>query len=196
MTSSTLRWEKLHKINLNLWFSNWYELMVKQNNWHSCISVANRRFLMFNVFKVCPVIWQISKVRFWLRLYKANCQCPAIICFHICTLSPGVKNILPITTAKVPIVKFYHVRTGLEGDISLYNTLVGLFLLLFFPCFVLSQICYNIIILLCFKMTSFFSGSAQHSPLSFVCCHWQESEDTLLCHEGFCQSEYALHTRS
>nr|XP_046241304.1 terminal uridylyltransferase 7 isoform X2 [Scatophagus argus] len=36
---------------------------------------------------------------------------------------PGVKNILPITTAKVPIVKFYHVRTSLEGDISLYNTL-------------------------------------------------------------------------
>uniref|UniRef100_A0A8D0DAV5 Terminal uridylyl transferase 7 n=1 Tax=Sander lucioperca TaxID=283035 RepID=A0A8D0DAV5_SANLU len=34
-----------------------------------------------------------------------------------------LKNILPITTAKVPIVKFYHVRTGLEGDISLYNTL-------------------------------------------------------------------------
>ncbi|XP_076587284.1 terminal uridylyltransferase 7 [Chaetodon auriga] len=36
---------------------------------------------------------------------------------------PGLKNILPITTAKVPIVKLYHVRTGLEGDISLYNTL-------------------------------------------------------------------------
>ncbi|XP_030632495.1 terminal uridylyltransferase 7 [Chanos chanos] len=36
---------------------------------------------------------------------------------------PGLKNILPITTAKVPIVKFYHVKTGLEGDISLYNTL-------------------------------------------------------------------------
>ena len=35
-----------------------------------------------------------------------------------------MRNILPITTAKVPIVKFYHVRTGLEGDISLYNTLV------------------------------------------------------------------------
>lgn len=35
----------------------------------------------------------------------------------------GLKNILPITTAKVPIVKFYHVQTGLEGDISLYNTL-------------------------------------------------------------------------
>uniref|UniRef100_A0A668A5K0 Terminal uridylyl transferase 7 n=1 Tax=Myripristis murdjan TaxID=586833 RepID=A0A668A5K0_9TELE len=36
---------------------------------------------------------------------------------------PGLRNILPITTAKVPIVKFYHIRTGLEGDISLYNTL-------------------------------------------------------------------------
>ncbi|XP_066567157.1 terminal uridylyltransferase 7 [Amia ocellicauda] len=36
---------------------------------------------------------------------------------------PGLRNILPITTAKVPIVKFLHVRTGLEGDISLYNTL-------------------------------------------------------------------------
>ncbi|KAG5841371.1 hypothetical protein ANANG_G00198810 [Anguilla anguilla] len=36
---------------------------------------------------------------------------------------PGLRNILPITTAKVPIVKFFHVRTGLEGDISLYNTL-------------------------------------------------------------------------
>ncbi|KAK9973985.1 hypothetical protein ABG768_022098 [Culter alburnus] len=35
----------------------------------------------------------------------------------------GLRNILPITTAKVPIVKFYHTKTGLEGDISLYNTL-------------------------------------------------------------------------
>ncbi|XP_073527049.1 terminal uridylyltransferase 7 [Phyllobates terribilis] len=35
----------------------------------------------------------------------------------------GLRNILPITTAKVPIVKFYHARSGLEGDISLYNTL-------------------------------------------------------------------------
>uniref|UniRef100_A0A3Q0SHI7 CCHC-type domain-containing protein n=1 Tax=Amphilophus citrinellus TaxID=61819 RepID=A0A3Q0SHI7_AMPCI len=42
------------------------------------------------------------------------------VCIHI---SPDLRNILPITTAKVPIVKFYHVRTGLEGDISLYNTL-------------------------------------------------------------------------
>uniref|UniRef100_A0A3B3C8V2 CCHC-type domain-containing protein n=1 Tax=Oryzias melastigma TaxID=30732 RepID=A0A3B3C8V2_ORYME len=37
--------------------------------------------------------------------------------------SPGLRNILPITTAKVPIVKFYHISTSLEGDISLYNTL-------------------------------------------------------------------------
>lgn len=44
---------------------------------------------------------------------------------------PALKNILPITTAKVPIVKFYHSLTGLEGDISLYNTLVGLCLLCF-----------------------------------------------------------------
>ncbi|XP_051537331.1 terminal uridylyltransferase 7-like isoform X2 [Myxocyprinus asiaticus] len=35
----------------------------------------------------------------------------------------GVRNILPITTAKVPIVKFYHIKTGLEGDISFYNIL-------------------------------------------------------------------------
>ncbi|XP_053326372.1 terminal uridylyltransferase 4 [Spea bombifrons] len=36
---------------------------------------------------------------------------------------PGLKNILPITTAKVPIVKFEHRESGMEGDISLYNTL-------------------------------------------------------------------------
>ncbi|KAL2092115.1 hypothetical protein ACEWY4_011913 [Coilia grayii] len=35
----------------------------------------------------------------------------------------GLKNIIPIITAKVPIVKFCHVETGLEGDISLYNRL-------------------------------------------------------------------------
>nr|XP_033783592.1 terminal uridylyltransferase 7 isoform X2 [Geotrypetes seraphini] len=35
----------------------------------------------------------------------------------------GLRNILPITTAKVPIVKFLHIRSGLDGDISLYNTL-------------------------------------------------------------------------
>ncbi|XP_062399604.1 terminal uridylyltransferase 7 [Sardina pilchardus] len=35
----------------------------------------------------------------------------------------GLKNIIPIITAKVPIVKFCHVKTGLEGDISLYNRL-------------------------------------------------------------------------
>ncbi|XP_041417414.1 terminal uridylyltransferase 4 isoform X2 [Xenopus laevis] len=36
---------------------------------------------------------------------------------------PGLKNILAITTAKVPIVKFEHKESGVEGDISLYNTL-------------------------------------------------------------------------
>uniref|UniRef100_A0A8B9GEQ5 Terminal uridylyl transferase 7 n=1 Tax=Amazona collaria TaxID=241587 RepID=A0A8B9GEQ5_9PSIT len=35
----------------------------------------------------------------------------------------GLRSVLPITTAKVPIVKFFHVRSGLEVDISLYNTL-------------------------------------------------------------------------
>ncbi|ELK35753.1 Terminal uridylyltransferase 7 [Myotis davidii] len=34
-----------------------------------------------------------------------------------------LRNILPITTAKVPIVKSYHWRSGLEVDICLYNTL-------------------------------------------------------------------------
>lgn len=32
-------------------------------------------------------------------------------------------SVIPITTAKVPIVKFVHRPTQLEGDISLYNTL-------------------------------------------------------------------------
>jgi terminal uridylyltransferase len=36
----------------------------------------------------------------------------------------AVYNVVPITTAKVPIVKFKHARSHLEGDISLYNTLV------------------------------------------------------------------------
>ncbi|XP_064604614.1 terminal uridylyltransferase 4-like isoform X2 [Liolophura sinensis] len=35
----------------------------------------------------------------------------------------GFYNVLPITTAKVPIVKFRHRQSQLEGDISLYNTL-------------------------------------------------------------------------
>lgn len=36
----------------------------------------------------------------------------------------ALRQIIPITTAKVPIVKFYHPSTQLEGDISLYNLLV------------------------------------------------------------------------
>lgn len=67
------------------------------------------------------------------NVLNTKCQCIPLTCFHTCTLSPGLKNILPITTAKVPIVKFYHIRTGLEGDISLYNTLVEAFSLCFFP---------------------------------------------------------------
>lgn len=36
----------------------------------------------------------------------------------------GLYNVFPITSAKVPIVKFKHRRTQLEGDISMYNLLV------------------------------------------------------------------------
>lgn len=46
--------------------------------------------------------------------------------FHRLSSLLGLRNILPITTAKVPIVKFFHLRSGLEVDISLYNTLVRL----------------------------------------------------------------------
>ncbi len=41
----------------------------------------------------------------------------------------GLYDVVPITTAKVPIVKFKHRKTGLEGDISLYNTLVRITLI-------------------------------------------------------------------
>lgn len=34
-----------------------------------------------------------------------------------------LSNLVPITTAKVPILKFYHKQYELEGDISIYNTL-------------------------------------------------------------------------
>ncbi|EGW01115.1 Terminal uridylyltransferase 7 [Cricetulus griseus] len=47
---------------------------------------------------------------------------PRVIC-DVGLLMHGLRNILPITTAKVPIVKFFHLRSGLEVDISLYNTL-------------------------------------------------------------------------
>lgn len=36
---------------------------------------------------------------------------------------PKLENIVPVTSAKVPIVKFACKESGLEGDISLYNTL-------------------------------------------------------------------------
>jgi hypothetical protein len=37
----------------------------------------------------------------------------------------GLYNVFAITTAKVPIVKFKHRKSQIEGDISLYNTLVS-----------------------------------------------------------------------
>lgn len=36
---------------------------------------------------------------------------------------PGLKNLLIISSAKVPIIKFEHTESKLEGDISLYNIL-------------------------------------------------------------------------
>jgi terminal uridylyltransferase len=35
----------------------------------------------------------------------------------------GIVNVQAITSAKVPIIKFTHFDTRLEGDISLYNIL-------------------------------------------------------------------------
>lgn len=40
-------------------------------------------------------------------------------------LHRGLYNVFPITSAKVPIVKFRHRSTQLEGDISMYNILVS-----------------------------------------------------------------------
>lgn len=34
-----------------------------------------------------------------------------------------LSNLVPITTAKVPILKFFHKPSRLEGDVSIYNTL-------------------------------------------------------------------------
>jgi len=34
-----------------------------------------------------------------------------------------LSNLVPITTAKVPILKFFHKQSEFEGDISIYNTL-------------------------------------------------------------------------
>uniref|UniRef100_A0A8C0QER4 polynucleotide adenylyltransferase n=1 Tax=Canis lupus familiaris TaxID=9615 RepID=A0A8C0QER4_CANLF len=55
---------------------------------------------------------------------KLNCKEIIENLAKILKRHPGLRNILPITTAKVPIVKFEHRRSGLEGDISLYNTLI------------------------------------------------------------------------
>ncbi|ELU05930.1 hypothetical protein CAPTEDRAFT_221986, partial [Capitella teleta] len=52
-------------------------------------------------------------------------NCVAIIetLAQILKIHRGFYNVFAITTAKVPIVKFRHRRSQLEGDISLYNTL-------------------------------------------------------------------------
>lgn len=87
---------------------------------------------------------------FWLFLLTCECTVdtenvkintiavyPSVNFFFWFSASPGLRNILPITTAKVPIVKFYHISTSLEGDISLYNTLVQLT-----PPFTLIHVCF------------------------------------------------------
>ncbi|EHH14789.1 hypothetical protein EGK_00767 [Macaca mulatta] len=64
-----------------------------------------------------------AEVRVFGKRYKLNCKEIIENLAKILKRHPGLRNILPITTAKVPIVKFEHRRSGLEGDISLYNTL-------------------------------------------------------------------------
>ncbi|XP_029943097.1 terminal uridylyltransferase 4 [Salarias fasciatus] len=54
---------------------------------------------------------------------KLNCKEIIEALAKVLKKHAGLRNILPITTAKVPIVKFEHRQSGLEGDISLYNTL-------------------------------------------------------------------------
>lgn len=69
-----------------------------------------------------------AKIRFTHFLLEHSHRSSYIpsCCINDTVLFPnlGLRNILPITTAKVPIVKFFHLRSGLEVDISLYNTLV------------------------------------------------------------------------
>lgn len=59
------------------------------------------------------------------NLVGDSCLCGKTDFNLIISIISGLRNILPITTAKVPIVKFEHKQSGLEGDISLYNTLVS-----------------------------------------------------------------------
>ncbi|XP_017342735.1 terminal uridylyltransferase 4 isoform X4 [Ictalurus punctatus] len=54
---------------------------------------------------------------------KLNCKEIIEALAKVLKKHTGLRNILPITTAKVPIVKFEHKLSSLEGDISLYNTL-------------------------------------------------------------------------
>ncbi|KAL1764752.1 terminal uridylyltransferase 7 isoform X2, partial [Sigmodon hispidus] len=77
----------------------------------------------------------------------------------------GLRNVLPITTAKVPIVKFFHQRSGLNVDISLYNTL-GLTIRLLFTYSAINPI----VKCLCYMMKRFNKvcdiGDASRGSLS------------------------------
>jgi len=99
------------------------------------------------------------------------------------SMPEGLRNILPITTAKVPIVKFYHVRTGLEGDISLYNTLVSAFSLEYYVCYLMRSHLSDL------PVSALLSGPPQHTPAGLLCGHRPQSEDPVLRHEGVCQGE-------
>jgi len=72
-------------------------------------------------FILKPFYYSLQLLVEFLILLRLYCSHSAIKHFIL-----GLRNVLPITTAKVPIVKFFHVRSGLEVDISLYNTLVRL----------------------------------------------------------------------
>uniref|UniRef100_A0A8C1L3S6 Terminal uridylyl transferase 4 n=1 Tax=Cyprinus carpio TaxID=7962 RepID=A0A8C1L3S6_CYPCA len=91
----------------------------------------NMLMTVFLYFKWCFVFKNIEKdfiffanyrlSRFFLQ--KLNCKEIIEGLAKVLKKHTGLRNILPITTAKVPIVKFEHRQSGLEGDISLYNTL-------------------------------------------------------------------------
>lgn len=122
--------------------------------------------------KVCRII---SEVMFQLPL---NCLLPAIRCEKHLAHHDG-------KSTHCQVLPRPHRPGGRHQPVQHTGGL------LFFPLFdFVLKVLVNHLLSFC----SLFSGSAQHQPLSLVCCHWQESEDPLLRHEGFCQSEDALHT--
>uniref|UniRef100_A0A8C2DRX5 CCHC-type domain-containing protein n=1 Tax=Cyprinus carpio TaxID=7962 RepID=A0A8C2DRX5_CYPCA len=91
----------------------------------------NMLMTVFLYFKWCFVFKNIEKDFIFFANYRLSrsflqkLNCKEIIegLAKVLKKHTGLRNILPITTAKVPIVKFEHRQSGLEGDISLYNTL-------------------------------------------------------------------------